>query len=461
MTSVMPRTKRKAAAPAQDSLAIAQRHYSDVISRVIIKYPFYAGLLVRTKTEFTKKVKTAGVDARNRLYINPDFFASLDNKDKELFLIGHELWHIIGSHAVRRFGRDPRGWNIACDQWINESLIADNFGTFIEGGIRLEGARNKSVDELYRLWESQQQQQQPQPPQPPEGEDEGEDDNDNEGDNEPTSPPDEPEGEDEGGDQPSDDGNDDGSGGQPDDTTSGKGDEPTDEEGYGDEWVACDDGEPDEAERRDIVIETEIAILQAAKAAESRGLLPESIKKLVSQIKASRLAWYDRLEPYFYDRTNTEASWMRKNRRFDVYLPSNKAGYALGEIVIQIDVSGSITQQAIDSFNGHVTRILQDCPPRLLHVLYTDSDVLRHETYEAEEIDEFKVEYVSGGGTWMEAGFAYCKKNDIEPDLFITLTDGWDSYHEDNEPDYPTVWLLTERKEPVPYGDSIITDLNM
>jgi predicted metal-dependent peptidase len=465
----MPRRKTKAAQP-QDNLALAQKQFSDVMSRIIVKHPFYAGMLLRSKVTFDTRVKTAGVDAKNRMYINPNFFAPLC-KDEQLFLIMHEAWHIIGCHAARRFNRDPRGWNIAADWWINESLIAEGLGKFIECGLRFDGAKDKSVDELYRIWEAMQKQPEPpQPPQPPQPEDEDEDDED---DNEPTddgdTPDDEPEGEDEGGDQPCDDG-DDGKGGnnpsdtpadgEPDDTTSGTGDEPTDEEGYGDEWVPCDDGEPDEAQRRDIVIATEIAVLQAAKAAEARGLLPASIKKLVSQIKESRLAWYDRLEPYFYDRTNTESSWMRKNRRFDVYLPSNKAGYALGEIVVQIDVSGSITQQAIDSFNGHVTRILQDCPPRLLHVLYTDTSVIKHETYEAEEIDDFKVEYVSGGGTWMESGFVFCKDNEIEPDLFITLTDGWDEYNVDNAPDYPTVWLMTERKTPAPYGDTIFTDLN-
>ena len=56
----------------------------------------------------------------------------------------------------------------------------------------------------------------------------------------------------------------------------------------------------------------------------------------------------------------------------------------------------------------------------------------------------------------MEAGFKYLAEQGIDPDVVVTLTDGYDSYTE--APDFPTVWCVSSDKVP-PYGETVHFEL--
>lgn len=462
MTSVMPR--RNPLPPTGTPITIAalpkqgdlDKAWDVMVNSLINDHPFFASMLLRTPRSFSTRVPTAGVDAKARLYINPSFFIGLSNRER-VFLMAHEIMHIIGNHALRKSMRDHRMWNWATDAWINETLVDSKVGKFIECGIRLDGAHLLTPEEIYKDMEQQQSQ-------PPE---------------EPTDPGDEPTepGEDDGddgndiGDQPGNtptDSGDDGNNG--DDGTPTDGRKPSDVEvtdkngnkqpmrgdGYGDEWVDCDDGEPTPDEQREVETEVTIAVLSAAKAAASRGKLPAALQKVVAKLVESDIPWHEKLHDFFKQRTTTDISWRRRNRRFDeVYLPSRSAGMIAGEVVINHDVSGSICQAEFDEYVGHTMRIIADCRPKRLHVLYTDTSVVRHDTYEFDDMGDLELHYVRGGGTWMESAFKYLEQHDIDPEFVITLTDGYDSYNKDNEPTYPVVWLLTTDAAEPPYGTTI------
>jgi len=122
----------------------------------------------------------------------------------------------------------------------------------------------------------------------------------------------------------------------------------------------------------------------------------------------------------------------------------------MGVLVVQVDISGSISQQELAHYNGHLSRIVQQCNPEEVHVLYTDTEVRRHDTFEQGE--DIRIEFYSGGGTHMPAGFEYLIDNDIEPDVFVCLTDGYTSFG--TPPAYPVVWCISSNVTP-PYGETV------
>jgi len=103
--------------------------------------------------------------------------------------------------------------------------------------------------------------------------------------------------------------------------------------------------------------------------------------------------------------TSADYSWARPNRRFipnGDYLPSVGKAPTMGELVVQVDVSGSISKPELDAYNGHLKRIVEQCRPEKTHVIYTDTRLQRHVEFEAGE--EVQLEFYSGGGTHMAGG---------------------------------------------------------
>lgn len=109
---------------------------------------FLFNLCCQLETVIDKSISTAATDGL-KLYINPDFFNSLD-QDERVFLLAHETLHCAYLHMARLTDKDPVKWNVACDYVINLQL--DDFGfTFIKGGCLSEQYRGMSAEQVYDL----------------------------------------------------------------------------------------------------------------------------------------------------------------------------------------------------------------------------------------------------------------------------------------------------------------------
>lgn len=221
--------------------------------------------------------------------------------------------------------------------------------------------------------------------------------------------------------------------------------------GIGDDLI--ERGSPltqDEADKIDA--ETRVEIAQAAQAAKMQGKMPAALQKIIAELIEVRTPWYEILERYMTSFKAGDITWARPNRRFEQYLPSTGKVAEMGEVVIQIDVSGSISPQELNYYNGHLQRIIELCAPERVHVLYVDTAVCKHEVFERG--NDFALEFYSGGGTDMEEGFKYLDKEGITPEVFVCLTDGYTSFNPSSKPAYPVVWCISSNVEP-PYGDTI------
>jgi len=123
------------------------------------------------------------------------------------------------------------------------------------------------------------------------------------------------------------------------------------------------------------------------------------------------------------------STWRRPNRRFvssGLYLPSG-ISEQVGEIVIAIDTSGSICGRALQRFLSEMAGICDTVKPERIHVLYWDTKVVSHETYEHGDLSTLtqSTKPKGGGGTDVSCVSEYLAKNGLAPKVVAVFTDGY------------------------------------
>jgi len=371
-------------------MAIQATKIDKAKAQIVLDHPFFASILLKRKLTPTKDVPTLAVDARGNIYYNEKFVDSL-TVPQLVWGLCHEIGHVVGQHALRKKHRDHQKWNYAGDAWINDMLDDCGVGTRIPNTVDMKGSKDKTTETIYDEL------------------------------------PDQPKG-----------------GGQ------GQGGGQGWDNGLGDDIMQEN---LSESEIKEIEANGKVEIAQAAQAAKARGKLPGKLAEMVADILNVKTPWFSILERYMTDCVKQDQTWTKPNRRHigqGVYLPSIASEPSMGELAIQVDVSGSITKRELDYYNGHLARIVKQCNPTKVHVLYTDTQVQKH--VEFEQGADIALEFYSGGGTCMENGFTYLNDKGISPQVCVTLTDGYDSYTE--PPDFPTVWCVSSDVVP-PYGECI------
>lgn len=369
-------------------------------AQIVLDHPFFASILLKREIKSRPDVKTLAVDARGNIFYNEKFVESL-TVPQLVWGLCHEIGHVIGQHALRRKHRDHHKWNYAGDAWINDMLNDAQVGNSIPHTVNIPGSRDKTTETIY----------------------------------------------DELPDAPNGNGGGSGSG-----NSSGSGDDW--DNGLGDDIL---DENLTESEIKEIEANNKVDIAQAAQAAKARGKLSGKLAEIVSDIIDVKTPWYDILERYMADHVKQDYTWTKPNRRHigaGIYLPSMANEPSMGELVVQIDVSGSISKRELDYYNGHLSRIIKQCNPTKVWVLYTDTEVVKFDSFE--QGAEVKLEFYSGGGTHMPAGFDWVSEQGITPSVFVCLTDGYTDFGE--APEYPVVWCISSNVE-APHGENIHFEL--
>lgn len=365
---------------------------------------FYSAMLMQMPIVWTTTVTpTAAVDAYSKLYLNPIFVAS-KTVDEIIFLLIHECEHLLGLHPLRLNNRDPREWNLATDAVINANLKRNRIGRFIEGGVDVPEAWNKTADELYN------------------------------------SPP------------PDDGGN----GGESGDDIGGTGDDLIYGDGEGNDSGESGNRPMTKAELGECEVNAKQIIANAAQAARVAGTLSADMKRRIDDILAVKTPWFEILERFMLERSSSDYSWSRPNRRFissGIYLPSMQSIAALGEVAIIRDVSMSITTAEHRSYIGHINAIFERCKPTHVRVLDTSTVVHHCHEFTADDLP-MNPELMGGGGTDLRAGFDYINDKLDPPAVCIVFTDGYTDWPT-KAPDYPVVVVCTTDTE-VNFGDEVI-----
>ena len=103
----------------EQEIESVKQDFDRLKSAITVAAPFISSLLRRLRVTGTKQIETACVDKSGSLRINPDFFKTLDNRDKA-WVIGHEVMHIAFRDVNRGKNADQYLFNICCDALNNE-----------------------------------------------------------------------------------------------------------------------------------------------------------------------------------------------------------------------------------------------------------------------------------------------------------------------------------------------------
>ncbi len=150
-----------------------------------------------------------------------------------------------------------------------------------------------------------------------------------------------------------------------------------------------------------------------------------------------------------------ESSWRKPNRRFlgeDVYMPT-MLGTTMTELVIGFDTSGSIFGGTeMDMFASEIKKIIEDIKPSKVHVIYWDTEVAGHQTFDEGQFAVQDLKPKGGGGTDGAVLFDYLRDKRITPQAIVQFTDGY--VGDWGKTDVPTLWAVSTDLV-APFGTTI------
>ena len=193
-----------------------------------------------------------------------------------------------------------------------------------------------------------------------------------------------------------------------------------------------------------------VRVAAAAQVAKMAGKLSANMKRLIGEAMTPKLNWRDVLRDFITKARTDERSFARPNRRFasaGIIMPSI-SGEQMGEILVAVDCSGSIGERELNEFAAEIRAIHDDVLPIRTQIVYFDSRVSHHDTFERGE--QVVIAPHGGGGTAFSPIFAFADKKDISPVCCVVLTDLYCSDF-GPEPDYPVLWV-TNGTDKAPWG---------
>ena len=378
---------------------------------LLLDHPFFGTLLFRLKGRETHSVQTMATDGVS-LFYNPDFVATLPAAEL-CGVLAHEVLHPALQHHVRRGNRSPVRWNKACDFAINPLVV--DAGLSLPKDILLEDRfRGMSAERIYNLLAEEEdgggQQSE-------DGEDsESTTSNDVEGKDDEDNVPDAPV------------------------TPGGIGqvlDAPAAEEA---------DGKTGDEQARD----WQIAVEQAETLSKLAGKVPAGLDRSLEGAEEARVDWRELLRRSWSQTGVADYSWLRPSRRHiwqGLYLPG-VIREGVGEVVIAVDCSGSVSARQLSLFEAEIQSILEGQRPELVRVLYFDTLVHKVDVFQAGQ--PIKLAPVGGGGTDFRPCFDWIEENAVRPDMVVFLTDLYGTVPNER-PAYDVIWASTGARE-APFG---------
>jgi predicted metal-dependent peptidase len=387
---------------------------------LLLDHPFFGTLLFRLAARAHSSIATMATDGVS-LYFNPEFVEKLTSAEL-IGTLAHEVMHSALQHHTRRSGREPKRWNMACDYAINPLLI--DAGLTLPKNVLLDDRfRGMSAERIYNLLEDEEKDKR-----------NSSEDKSHQGGKSQSNTDSKP-------------------------CESGDGNGLSAPQTPGGIGQVLDAPEPDEDVGQSVEEqgrEWQIAIEQAENVARLAGKMPVGAKRSVEASKAAQVDWRELLRRAWSETIPADYSWTRPNRRHvwtGLYLPG-VVSEGVGEICIAVDCSGSINDRQLGLFEAEIRSILAGQQPRLVHVLYFDTEVQKYETFQASQ--PVKLTPIGGGGTDFRPCFSWLAARGIQPQTMVFLTDLCGTFPQ-KVPPYPVLWASTDTRQ-TPFGQVIPMD---
>lgn len=411
------------------------------------KSPAFAIILGQMKMIFTYNIPTMAVDAKNNIYINPQFSKSMTPEENLAVLI-HEVMHIATLTFHRQRGRDMKLWNICTDYCMNYEIKKagfslpkmglipeDNGDIFFKdytGKVHTLNIANKNAEWLY-----QEYLKLPTDPNKPKGgEGEGEGEGDGEGES--------------GEGQPGQ-----GKGkGKPGKGKLGKGDPyPVNKDGTGsssfDDHLEEGDEGPGGAEEGSDEANTEPLtkgelknMLNKAKngsdalrqndrsQGRSEGGISDIAEVMFKQLQSK--TDYKMILKDLFKKTKQIYDWRKPSRRslaVGSFLPKSTKMNEGGDVGIAIDTSGSISDEDINVIMNEVAKLVKQFPNISVEVVLWNSIAYYHTKFAKTNIRTIVQDVcknVRSGGTELSSVAKFYEHNKMKaPQAMVYFTDGY------------------------------------
>ena len=423
-------------------------------TKLILEKPFLGALVLRLPMiRANENWCDATFSNGKKLYYNEHYIDAL-TPDQTQFVLAHEALHCALSHFARRQNRVQHRWDMACDFAINPMLIKEGMKPPVDVNF-LREYEGMTAEEIYPLLQDN--------------------DNDQERELEQELNPDS---------ENDKDDSDEGASGDEHEQKEGKNQkQKSDSKGQGEEDGGArennaeqdnsdkDDGEakkqqgpPENGEDEPAPLtpqEIESLSLQwqqrmasAAQQAIQAGKMGGSMARMVDHLLQPRLPWRNLLSRYMSMLARDDYTYMRpSSRRGDpaVY-PSLRSSQL--NVVVALDISGSISNKEIDEFMSEVNAIKSQIRAHIT-LLVCDSKLAKDGPWIFEPWEEFTLpkKFKGGGGTSFKPVMEWAEAQDEVPRLVVYFTDAQGEFPE-QEPLFPVVWLV-KGKTPVPWGQRI------
>ena len=192
----------------------------------------------------------------------------------------------------------------------------------------------------------------------------------------------------------------------------------------------------------------------AKEVAMRKSLMPLGFERLAKKVVAQNIDWKFEL----YNAINRH---MRNNYAF---MPPNKKhlyrSFALPSLtsdtlslIVAIDTSGSIQEDILGAFIEEFKSIMQNFPSVNIELLIADAKVHAH--YSFKGADEINFALKGGGGTDYRPVFDYIDANFPMASMLLYFTDG-DGIFPRIPPSYEVLWALSNKKDRIPFGRSLV-----
>lgn len=179
------------------------------------------------------------------------------------------------------------------------------------------------------------------------------------------------------------------------------------------------------------------------------GKFGAKIPRVIKDLMQPDIDWREVLQDFWtsHVRGADEFTWRRFNKRRladDYFLPSS-INETIGEVILAIDTSGSISNEDIGRVAARIKELCETLPPERIRVLWWDTKVHGEQVF-ADNYDGIvgMLKPMGGGGTRASCVSEYIIENNLNADCMVVFTDGHVEQQVKWDTNIPTIWLITE-----------------